>query len=96
MYAGKVQNVLLDFSRNREKKLEPLVFLHIYLKQMIYNDRNDRFQQWLRKKGFTANSVSKYSTQSHNRILKDLGISFYEFDSLEKLNQLLFDVRELV
>ncbi len=62
---------------------------------MIYNDNSDRFQHWLRKRGLSQSSVSKYATQSHNRILKDLGVSFYELVSVEELNQLLLDVREL-
>ena len=62
---------------------------------MIYNDNNDRFQHWLRKKGLSPSSVSKYASQSHNRILKDLGVSFYELNSIEQLNQLLLDVRKL-
>lgn len=62
---------------------------------MIYNDNNDRFQHWLRKKGLSPSSVSKYASQSHNRILKDLGVSFYELNSVEQLNQLLLDVRKL-
>lgn len=35
-----------------------------------------QFQNWLLDKKLSASSISKYSTQSHNRILKDLGISF--------------------
>ena len=62
---------------------------------MIYNDNNDRFIHWLRKKGLSPSSISKYTTQSHNRILKDLGVSFYELNSVEQLNQLLLDVRKL-
>lgn len=62
---------------------------------MIYNDNHDEFQHWLQKKGLSPKTVSKYANQSHNRILKDLGISFYELNSLERLNQLLLDVRKL-
>lgn len=62
---------------------------------MIYNDNHDGFQHWLRERGLSPSSLSKYANQSHNRIFKDLGISFYELDSLEELNKLLKDVREL-
>lgn len=40
-------------------------------------------------------SISKYARQSHNRILRDLGISFYEVESMDALHQLLNDVKQM-
>lgn len=46
-------------------------------------------------RNLSASSISKYARQAHNRILKDLGISFYEIESMKGLNQLLKDVKNL-
>src|SRR5699024_3921614 len=43
----------------------------------------------------SKSSISKYARQSHNRILRDLGISFYEVESMDALHQLLNDVKQM-
>lgn len=43
----------------------------------------------------SGSSISKYSRQSHNRILRELGVSFYEVESMDGLNQLLNDVKQM-
>lgn len=54
------------------------------------------FKQYLVEiRGLSGSSVSKYASQAHNRILKDLGISFYDIKSMNELHQLLLDVKKL-
>lgn len=43
----------------------------------------------------SGSSISKYARQSHNRILRELGISFYEVESMGELHQLLKDVKQM-
>lgn len=40
-------------------------------------------------------SIAKYARQAHNRIQKDLGISFYDIESMNELHQLLLDVKKV-
>lgn len=49
------------------------------------------FQDWLRKKQLKESSINKYATQAHNRIVKELGSSFYELSTIPELTQLLLE-----
>lgn len=54
-----------------------------------------QFERWLQQKGLSKSSISKYARQAHNRILKDIGLSFYQINNVEELSQVLIDVRIL-
>lgn len=61
---------------------------------MTVNDnKQELFKQWLSRRGLSHSSIAKYATQAHNRILKDLGQSFYALNKNTDLAQLLIDVR---
>lgn len=53
------------------------------------------FIRWLKKRGLSDSSISKYSKQANNRIIQDLGISFYSVEKIDDLSQLLTDVKLL-
>ncbi len=60
----------------------------------MYTFNREEFEHYLKLvRKLSPSSISKYSSQAHNRILKDLGISFYEVDDMEQLHQLLKDVK---
>lgn len=55
-----------------------------------------KFKEYLKSvRKLSASTISKYSEQASNRILKDLGVNIYEIESMEKLHQLLRDVKLL-
>ncbi|MGX7199803.1 hypothetical protein [Enterococcus nangangensis] len=61
---------------------------------MTVNDnKQELFKQWLSRRGLSQSSIAKYATQAHNKIVKDLGISFYTLTKSTDLAQLLNDVR---
>lgn len=64
---------------------------------MKFNSSNQkRFEDYLKyKRQLSDSSVKKYARQSHNRIQKDLGISFYAIETMLELHQLLKVVKEL-
>lgn len=54
-----------------------------------------QFEKWMQQKGLSESSISKYARQAHKRILRDIGLSFYQMKNVEELSQLLTDVRML-
>lgn len=55
-----------------------------------------KFEEHLKTiRKLSDSSIAKYARQAHNRILKDLGISFYDIESMNELHQLLLDVKNL-
>lgn len=62
----------------------------------IILSNQEEFEKYLSTiKGLSISSIAKYAQQSHNRIQRDLGISFYAVDSMTDLHQLLQDVKVL-
>lgn len=62
----------------------------------MLTDNQAEFVSYLKNhRNLSASSISKYARQAHNRIYKDLGISFYDLESMEDLHNLLQAVKEL-
>lgn len=62
----------------------------------MIKEKRIEFEYYLKNhRGLSDSSVRKYARQAHNRIYRDLGVSFYEVDSMEKLHELLLAVKEL-
>lgn len=54
------------------------------------------FEKYLSEvRQLSESSISKYARQAHNKIQKELGISFYVLESMDELHQLLLDVKRM-
>ncbi|MHC6535424.1 hypothetical protein ACYUMT_00660 [Latilactobacillus sakei] len=59
------------------------------------NKQKQDFIYWLELKRLSTSTIAKYSNQAHNRIFKELKISFYELKVLTDLQDLLIKVKRL-
>lgn len=60
---------------------------------LIYG--KEGFIHWLKNRGLSDSSISKYAKQADNRIKKDLGISFYSIKDIDKLSHTT-ELRQLI
>lgn len=59
------------------------------------NKQKQDFIYWFELKRLSTSTIAKYSNQAHNRIFKELKISFYELKVLTDLQDLLIKVKRL-
>lgn len=59
------------------------------------NPEINTFKNWLANRGLSVSSIQKYSSQANKRIIKELGIDFYDVKSLDSLRDLLLAVKEM-
>ena len=59
------------------------------------NPEINNFKKWLANRGLSISSIQKYSSQANKRIIKELGIDFYDVKSLDSLRDLLLAVKEM-
>lgn len=59
------------------------------------NPELNNFKKWLANRGLSVSSIQKYSSQANKRIIKELGIDFYDVKSLDSLRDLLLAVKEM-